>query len=181
MIIEETFIPDLLVIHPKVHPDARGFFFESYHEPRYQAAGIKARFVQDNHSSSSQGTLRGLHAQLRHPQAKLLRVLQGAIYDVAVDVRKGSGTYGKWFGVELSAENFKQLYVPAGFLHGFYVKSAQAQVEYKCSDIYVADDQVSVRWDDPEIGIQWGAHEPLLSEKDRQAPFLKDLAAQYPR
>lgn len=181
MLVENTPLAGLVVVHPKVHPDARGFFFESYNEPRYVAAGIGSRFVQDNHSSSSKGTLRGLHAQHRHPQAKLLRVLQGCIFDVAVDVRKGSATYGQWFGVELSAENFKQLFVPEGFLHGFCVTSEQAQVEYKCSDVYVPDDQVSVRWDDPDIGVRWPTKDPLLSAKDKDAPFLKDLAHLYPR
>jgi dTDP-4-dehydrorhamnose 3,5-epimerase len=171
----------LLIIEPRVHPDSRGFFFESYHEPRYRAAGVDARFVQDNHSQSVYGTLRGLHAQLTRPQAKLLRCLEGSIFDVAVDVRAGSSTYGRWFGVGLSAENYKQLYVPVGFLHGFCVTSERAQVEYKCSDVYVPEDQVTVRWDDPEIGVQWPVKDLVLSEKDRSAPLLTQLRDKFPR
>jgi dTDP-4-dehydrorhamnose 3,5-epimerase len=181
MNVEKTPLAGLLVVHPKVHLDARGFFFESYNEPRYVAAGIDVRFVQDNHSSSVQGTLRGLHAQLQRPQAKLLRCIEGSIFDVAVDVRCGSETYGQWFGIELSTANHRQLFVPAGFLHGFCVTSPSAQVEYKCSDVYVPDDQVGVRWNDPDIGIQWPVTEPILSEKDAHAAFLKHLADKLPR
>jgi dTDP-4-dehydrorhamnose 3,5-epimerase len=181
MNVVPTPIAGLLVLEPKVHADARGFFVESYQEARYQAAGIAPRFVQDNHSSSSLGTLRGLHAQLKRPQAKLLRCIEGSIFDVAVDVRQGSATYGQWFGVELTAANFKQLFVPAGFLHGFCVTSERAQVEYKCSDLYVPDDQISVLWNDPGIGIQWPVKDPLLSEKDGTAPTLAHWAPQLPR
>jgi dTDP-4-dehydrorhamnose 3,5-epimerase len=181
MNVEKTPLAGLLLVHPRVHPDARGFFFESYHEPRYVEAGIDARFVQDNHSASVQGTLRGLHAQLERPQAKLLRCIEGSIFDVAVDVRQGSDTYGRWFGVELSAQNHRQLYVPSGFLHGFCVTSPTAQVEYKCSDVYVPQDQVGVRWDDPDLGIEWPLQDPILSDKDRQAPFLRDLVEKLPR
>jgi dTDP-4-dehydrorhamnose 3,5-epimerase len=181
MNVEKTPLAGLLVVHPKVHPDARGFFLETYHESRYAEAGIDVRFIQDNHSSSVQGTLRGLHAQLQRPQAKLVRCIEGAIFDVAVDVREGSATFGQWFGVELTALNHRQLYVPAGFLHGFCVTSEQAQVEYKCSDVYVPGDQVGVRWNDPDIGIQWPLKDPLLSDKDRDAPLLRSLSAQLPR
>jgi dTDP-4-dehydrorhamnose 3,5-epimerase len=181
MNVEKTPLAGLLVVHPKVHPDARGFFLETYHESRYIEEGIDVRFIQDNHSSSVQGTLRGLHAQLQRPQAKLVRCIEGGIFDVAVDVREGSPTFGRWFGVELSAQNHRQLYVPAGFLHGFCVTSEQAQVEYKCSDVYVPGDQVGVRWNDPDIGIQWPLTDPLLSDKDRDAPFLRSLGAQLPR
>ena len=181
MNVEKTPLAGLLVVHPKVHPDARGFFFESYHEPRYAAAGIEVRFVQDNHSASVQRTLRGLHAQLQRPQAKLLRCIEGSIFDVAVDVREGSPTFGRWFGLELSAKNHRQLFVPAGFLHGFCVLSETAQVEYKCSDVYVPEDQVSVRWDDPDIGIEWPVDQPILSDKDKSAPLLKDLSHKLPR
>jgi dTDP-4-dehydrorhamnose 3,5-epimerase len=181
MNVEKTPLSGLLVVHPKLHPDARGFFLETYHEQRYMDAGVDARFVQDNHSSSLLGTLRGLHAQGRRPQAKLVRCIEGSIFDVAVDVREGSETFGQWFGVELSALNHRQLYVPVGFLHGFCVTSAQAQVEYKCSDVYVPDDQIGVRWDDPDIAIQWPLADPLLSDKDRDAPLLRDLSAQLPR
>jgi dTDP-4-dehydrorhamnose 3,5-epimerase len=181
MNVEKTPLAGLLVVHPRVHPDERGFFFESYHEPRYVEAGIDARFVQDNHSASVQGTLRGLHAQLERPQAKLLRCIEGSVFDVVVDVRQGSETFGQWFGVELSAQNYRQIYVPAGYLHGFCVTSPTAQIEYKCSDIYVPSDQVSVRWDDPDLGIQWPVSDPILSDKDRMAPLLRDLASKLPR
>ena len=181
MNVEKTPLSGLVVVHPKVHPDARGFFLETYHESRYVDEGIDVRFIQDNHSSSVQGTLRGLHAQLQRPQAKLVRCIEGSIFDVAVDVREGSPTFGQWFGMELTALNHRQLYVPAGFLHGFCVTSDQAQVEYKCSDVYVPGDQVSVRWNDPDIGIAWPLKDPLLSDKDRDAPLLRDLSAQLPR
>ena len=181
MNFELTPLAGVVIVHPKVHPDARGFFFESYHEPRYVEAGIDARFVQDNHSSSVQGTLRGLHAQLRRPQAKLLRCIEGSIYDVVVDVREGSVTYGQSYGIELSALNYRQIYVPMGFLHGFCVTSPTAQVEYKCSDVYVPDDQIGVRWNDPDLRIEWPVTDPILSDKDKNAPLLKELAAKLPR
>ena len=181
MNVEQTPLRGLLLVHPRVHPDARGFFLESYNEPRYVAAGIDVQFVQDNHSQSVYGTLRGLHTQLQRPQAKLLRCIEGSIFDVAVDIRQGSSTYGQWYGIELTAQNHRQLFVPVGFLHGFCVTSDQAQVEYKCSDVYVADDQVSVRWDDPDLAIQWPIKDPILSDKDKQAPFLKHLIDKLPR
>lgn len=162
-----TELPGVVIIEPRVFQDTRGFFFESYNAPRYAAAGITARFVQDNHSSSVKGTIRGLHYQLRAPQAKLLRVIRGAVLDVAVDIRRGSPTFGKWVGVELSAENRRQLFIPAGFGHGFCATSDVAELEYKCSAVYVADDQHGVIWNDPTIGIAWPLKNPILSETDR--------------
>lgn len=181
MHVEQTSLPGVLLITPKVHRDPRGFFVETYHEERYRAAGVDAHFVQDNHSQSARGTLRGLHAQLKRPQAKLVRCVEGSIWDVAVDVRVGSPTFGRWVGVELSAETAQQIYVPVGFVHGFAVLSERAQVEYKCSDVYVADDQLTVRWDDPELKVEWPVQGALLSDKDRNAPLLRDVMDVLPR
>jgi dTDP-4-dehydrorhamnose 3,5-epimerase len=168
-----TELPGVVVIEPRVFTDPRGFFFESYHAERYAQAGLPRSFVQDNHSSSVKSTIRGLHYQLRRPQAKLFRVLQGTVFDVAVDIRRGSPTFGRWIGVELSAENKRQLFIPAGFAHGFCVTSDGAEVEYKCSDVYVADDQRGVLWNDPAIGIRWPIREPVLSDQDRGFLTLK--------
>jgi dTDP-4-dehydrorhamnose 3,5-epimerase len=162
-----TELPGVIIIEPRVFSDARGFFFESYNAPRYAEAGITVTFVQDNHSSSAKNTIRGLHYQLRRPQAKLMRVIRGSVLDVAVDIRRGSPTFGRWVGVELSAENKRQLFVPAGFGHGFCATSDVAELEYKCSDVYVADDQHGVLWSDPTIGIKWPVREPILSDADR--------------
>ena len=179
-----TELTGVLVIEPRVFSDTRGFFFESYHAPRYADAGIAVTFVQDNHSSSVKGTIRGLHYQLRHPQAKLLRVIRGAVLDVAVDIRRGSPTFGRWVGVELSAENKRQLFIPAGFGHGFCATSDVAEVEYKCSNVYVADDQHGVLWNDLTIGIRWPVREPILSDTDRAyhplAPDRDDLPMYRP-
>ena len=162
-----TDLSGVIIIEPRVFSDPRGFFFESYNAQRYAQVGIPPLFVQDNHSSSVKGTIRGLHYQLRHPQGKLFRVLRGAVFDVAVDIRRGSPTFGGWTGVELSADNKRQLFIPAGFAHGFCVTSDGAEVEYKCTDVYVADDQRGVLWNDPAIGIRWPVQEPLLSDQDR--------------
>ena len=163
-----TELPGVVIIEPRVFSDARGFFFESYHAERYAQAGIPSPFVQDNHSCSAKGTIRGLHYQLRRPQGKLLRVIRGAAFDVAVDIRRGSSTFGRWVGVELSAENKRQLFVPTGFAHGFCATSdVVAEVEYKCTDFYVPDDQHGVLWSDPTIGIRWPVREPMLSDQDR--------------
>jgi dTDP-4-dehydrorhamnose 3,5-epimerase len=167
-----TDLPGVVIIEPQVFPDQRGFFFESYHAERYAQAGIPAAFVQDNHSSSTKGTIRGLHFQWRHPQAKLLRVIRGTVFDVAVDIRLGSPTFSCWVGVELSAENTRQLFVPTGFAHGFCVTSDVAEVEYKCTDFYVADDQHGVVWNDPTINVRWPVQEPVLSDRDRGYPPL---------
>ena len=174
-------IPDIIIIEPDVHRDARGFFLESYNERKYREAGVPATFVQDNHSRSMRRTLRGLHAQRRRPQGKLVRAIEGEIFDVAVDVRRGSPTFGRWVGVRLSAENFKQIYVPPGFAHGFCVLSELAQVEYKVTDFYDPTDELGLLWNDPEVGIQWPVPEPLLSPKDSSAARLREIMDQLPR
>jgi dTDP-4-dehydrorhamnose 3,5-epimerase len=165
----------VLLIEPTVHGDQRGFFLETYHAGKYREAGLDASFVQDNHSKSAGNTLRGLHAQREKPQGKLVRAIEGAIFDVAVDVRPGSPTFGKWVGETLSAENFRQLYVPPGFLHGFCVVSSIAQVEYKCTALYDPADEIGVIWNDADIAIDWPVREPLLSQRDRALPRLREL------
>jgi dTDP-4-dehydrorhamnose 3,5-epimerase len=170
-----TEIPGVLVIEPQVHHDARGFFVETFHEARYREHGLDARFVQDNHSRSARGTLRGLHAQQPNPQGKLLRAVEGEIWDVAVDARTGSPTFGRHVAIVLSAESFRQVYVPPGVLHGFCVTSEFAQVEYKCTQPYDPHAEFSVRWDDPELAIPWPIADPILSEKDRRAPLLREV------
>ncbi len=175
MRVIETGLPGVRVLKPTVHRDARGFFVETYHKSRYAELGIRDSFVQDNHSRSTRGTLRGLHGQFPRAQAKLLRVIEGEIYDVAVDARRGSPSYGRFVATRLSADDFRQLYVPRGFVHGFCVTSEIAQVEYKCSEVYHPEDEFSVLWNDPEIGIPWPIAEPILSEKDRAAPRLRDV------
>jgi dTDP-4-dehydrorhamnose 3,5-epimerase len=168
-------IAGLLIIEPKVFGDARGFFLESYNERRYREAGINAAFVQDNVSFSRHGILRGLHFQNPNPQGKLLQVLQGEVFDVAVDVRRGSSTFGKWHGLVLSSENKRQFYIPPGFAHGFLVTSDSALFQYKCTELYSPKDEMAVRWDDPTIGIQWPMKDPLLSERDAKALRLQDI------
>jgi dTDP-4-dehydrorhamnose 3,5-epimerase len=163
-----TDLPGVVLIEPRVFSDARGFFFESYQAERYTLAGLPPLFVQDNHSASITGTIRGLHYQLRRPQGKLVRVLRGTVFDVAVDIRRGSPTFGRWTGVALSSENKRQLFIPAGFAHGFCVTSDGAEVEYKCTHVYESDDQRGVLWSDPTIGIRWPVQEPLLSDQDRR-------------
>ena len=175
-----TDLPGVLIIEPTVYRDARGFFLETYHQRRYTEAGIRGPFVQDNHSYSARGTLRGLHAQVRRPQGKLVRAVEGEMFDVAVDIRRGSPTLGRWVGVVLSGTNFRQLYIPPGFAHGFCVLSEHVHVEYKCTDFYDAADEVTVSWNDPAIGIAWPAAEPVLSTKDRAAPRLAALGDRLP-
>ena len=170
-----TALPEVIKIVPRVFSDERGFFMETWQAKKFTELGIDATFVQDNHSRSSRGTLRGLHAQLHKPQGKLLRASVGEIFDVAVDIRQGSPTFGKHVGVHLSAENFRQLYVPPGILHGFLVTSEFAQFEYKCTDVYNPATEFCVAWNDPDIGIEWPITSPILSEKDRCAPQLKDV------
>ncbi|MBM3984099.1 MAG: dTDP-4-dehydrorhamnose 3,5-epimerase [Planctomycetes bacterium] len=170
-----TALPGVLVVEPVVHRDARGFFLETFHAQKFREGGIDAAFVQDNHSASQRGTLRGLHAQWRRPQGKLVRVLFGEIFDVAVDARRGSPTFGRWVGVNLSHDNFRQLWVPAGFLHGFCVLSERAEVEYKCTELYDPGGELGVAWNDPDIGIKWPIAEPALSAKDAAAPRLADV------
>ncbi len=170
-----TPIPGVIRVLPDVHRDARGFFLETYHAPRYRDGGIPEAFVQDNHSRSARDTLRGLHIQLPNAQGKLVRVIEGEVWDVAVDVRRGSPTYGKHFGARLTAEGFEQLYVPPGLAHGFLVLSEIAQVEYKCTQLYDPQAEVAIAWDDPDLAIPWPAASPLLSERDRRAPRLRDI------
>lgn len=177
----KTAIPDVIIVEPDIYRDHRGFFLESYNHKIYHENGINANFVQDNHSKSEKGILRGLHAQNPNPQAKLVRVVKGAVLDVAVDVRIGSPTFGKWVSAELSEDNFRQLYVPQGFLHGFYVLSDTAEFLYKCDDFYSKQGEIIVRWDDPQIGIGWPVKEPILSEKDKNAPLLKDIIDKLPK
>jgi dTDP-4-dehydrorhamnose 3,5-epimerase len=175
-----TELPGVLLIEPAVFRDARGFFLESYHAARFAEAGIEAPFVQDNHSFSVRGTLRGLHGQLRFPQGKLVRCTEGSVFDVAVDVRRGSPSFGRWAGFELSAENFRQLWIPPGFLHGFCALSERAQVQYKCTELYRPEDEVGVVWNDPELAIHWPVEAPLLSDKDRALPRLASVVDRLP-
>ena len=176
----QTDLPGVLVIEPDVHQDPRGFFLETYHAAKYRDGGIEAPFVQDNHSRSIRGTLRGLHLQPGRPQGKLIRVVEGEIYDVAVDVRRRSPTFGRWVAVTLSAENFKQCYVPPGFAHGFCVLSQDAQVEYKCTDLYEPASEIGVAWNDPTLSIPWPIAQPLLSDRDRRNPTLAELMERLP-
>jgi dTDP-4-dehydrorhamnose 3,5-epimerase len=174
-------IPGIIVIEPDVQRDARGYFLETYHAEKYRAAGINGPFVQDNHSRSIGGTIRGLHLQLRHPQGKLIRVVEGEIYDVAVDVRRGSPTFGRWVAVNLSAENFKLCYVPPGFAHGFAVVSATAQVEYKCTALYDPASEIGIAWNDPALAIPWPVEKPVVSARDQHHPTLAQVTSQLPR
>jgi dTDP-4-dehydrorhamnose 3,5-epimerase len=168
-------LPEVILVEPDVHLDARGFFLETYHLERYRAGGIPGPFVQDNHSRSVRRTLRGLHAQHRRPQGKLVRAVEGEMFDVAVDIRSGSATFGRWVGVRLSGDNFHQLYVPPGFAHGFCVLSDIVHVEYKCTELYDGADEIGFAWDDPDVGIEWPIADPIISDKDRRLPRLRDL------
>ncbi|MFA7383638.1 MAG: dTDP-4-dehydrorhamnose 3,5-epimerase [Desulfurivibrionaceae bacterium] len=163
-----TEIPEVLLIEPQVFGDSRGFFMETWHAAKFVSAGLDLGFVQDNHSKSVQGTLRGIHYQIEKPQGKLVRVISGEVFDVAVDLRKSSPTFGRWIGDILSAENKKMLWVPPGFGHGFYVLSPEAEFVYKCTELYAPEHERCIRWDDPELGIAWPllALAPLLSAKD---------------
>ena len=176
-----TNLPGVLVIEPDVHQDGRGFFVETYHAERYREHGIEGPFVQDNHSRSTGGTLRGLHLQLVRPQAKLIRVIEGEVFDVAVDVRVGSPTFGQWVSVKLSAANFKQCYVPRGFAHGFCVVTTVAQVEYKCTDFYDPSGEIGIAWNDPKLGIGWPVRNPILSPRDRENPPLSRVMDRLPK
>jgi len=181
MQVEATAIPGVLVITPRVFNDPRGFFFESYSQRKFQEHGIDTVFVQDNHSRSARGTLRGLHFQLPPvAQVKLIRVIRGAIWDVAVDIRAGSPTFGQSVGVELSAENFRQFYIPVGFAHGFCVLSDEAEVLYKTSDFYSPVHEKGIAWNDPALNIAWPIAEPLLSARDQRAGTLADTLADAP-
>ena len=172
----ETQIKEVVLIEPKVFGDKRGFFMESYKTSEFKANGIDVDFVQDNHSKSTKGVLRGLHFQ-KSPkaQAKLVRCIRGKIFDVGVDLRPESETYKQWIGAELSEENKKMLFLPEGFAHGFVVLSDEAEVLYKASNEYSAKHDAGIKWNDPEIGVEWGIENPLVSEKDAKMPFLKDI------
>lgn len=174
MEVTELKLPGVRLIRPRVFRDARGFFLETYHAPRYAAFGIDVSFVQDNHSRSAQGTLRGLHYQSAPGQAKLVRVSVGRVYDVAVDIRPDSPTFGQWLAAELDAESHAQLFVPVGFAHGFCVLSEWAEVLYKVSSAYDPTTECSIRWDDAELGVKWPILAPLLSERDQQASSFAD-------
>lgn len=173
-------IPEVLLIEPDVFADARGFFLETYHAEKYAAAGVTGPFVQDNHSRSVKGTVRGLHLQVTRPQAKLVRVIVGEIFDVAVDVRRGSPTFGKWVGAVLSAQTFRQYYIPQGFAHGFSVLSEHAEVEYKCTDLYDPAGQMGLAWNDATLAISWSVDSPILSDRDRANPTIADAMERLP-
>ncbi|WP_375057345.1 dTDP-4-dehydrorhamnose 3,5-epimerase [Zobellella sp. DQSA1] len=175
MKIIETVLPGVLIIEPKVFGDHRGFFVETFQEERYREAGISLPFVQDNHSRSQRGVLRGLHFQRTRPQGKLVRVSRGAVYDVAVDIDPNSPTCGQYVGVELNEENHRQLWVPPGYAHGFCVLSDVADFQYKCTDYYFPDDEGGLLWNDPSVAIGWPIAQPLLSAKDQQNPTLTQL------
>jgi len=172
--VTPTAIPDVLVLEPKVFGDARGFFFESFNARDFaEATGVDAQFVQDNHSKSAQGVLRGLHYQIQHPQGKLVRVVQGSVFDVAVDLRKSSSTFGRWVGVELNTDNHRQLWVPPGFAHGFVVLSESAEFLYKTTDYWYPEHERSLLWNDPTIGIDWPIDfAPQLAAKDQNGNLL---------
>jgi dTDP-4-dehydrorhamnose 3,5-epimerase len=176
----ETTLDGLVLLEPDVHGDARGFLVETFSAPRWRELGIEAEFVQDNHSRSRRGILRGLHFQTRPGQAKLVRCLRGRIWDVGVDLRRDSPTYGRWEGHELDDELHRQLFVPAGFAHGFCVLSEVADVHYKLSSLYDPATEAGIAWDDPDVGVEWPIAEPELSERDRTAPRLAELADELP-
>ncbi len=176
MRVTPTAIPDVLIIEPKVYGDARGFFYESFNQKEFQkATGLDVQFVQDNHSRSAKGVLRGLHYQIQQPQGKLVRVVQGSVFDVAVDLRKSSATFGKWVRVELSEQNAKQMWIPTGFAHGFLVLSETADFLYKTTDYYAPEHERSIIWNDPDIGIEWPEMTNLsLSDKDKSAKSFNE-------
>lgn len=177
-----TRIPDVVVIEPQTFGDERGFFMEVWHQGKFREAGIDVNFVQENHSRSRRGVLRGLHYQLEHPQGKLVRVIQGVVFDVAVDLRRSSATFGQWVGAELSADNKQMLWVPPGFGHGFVVKSDSAEFTYCCTDLYSSEDEHTILWSDPAISIDWHMPpdiQPVLSAKDAEGTLLQD-AQVYP-
>ena len=167
-------LPEVILIEPDIFDDGRGFFLEMYHQKKFEESGIHEKFIQDNRSQSRLGTLRGLHYQLGKPQGKLVWVLQGAVYDVAVDIRRNSPTFGKWFGTTLSEENKTGIYVPPDFAHGFCVMSRKADVFYKCTEFYSPENERCIRWNDPNLAIDWPIRDPILSEKDSKCPLLKD-------
>jgi dTDP-4-dehydrorhamnose 3,5-epimerase len=177
VIFTRTRLPDVILVEPDVLGDNRGFFMETWHAGKFAAGGITADFVQDNHSRSSQGILRGLHYQIKKPQGKLVRVLSGEVFDVAVDLRKNSASFGQWLGIYLNAENKKMLWIPPGFAHGFYVISQQADFFYKCTDFYAPEYERAIRWDDPDLAIAWPLIDntpPLVAPKDNAGAAFKN-------
>jgi len=174
MNILPTDLPGVVIVEPRVFGDARGFFLEVFQQTRFREAGLDVTFVQDNHSRSRCGTLRGLHYQIEHPQGKLVRVIRGEAFDVAVDLRRGSPMFGRWTGVKLSDTNHRQIYVPPGFAHGFCVLSEEADILYKCTDFYYPEHERTILWNDPRLAIEWPIDEPLLSEKDQRGLPLAD-------
>lgn len=181
MKVVATEVPGVVIVEADVVRDHRGFFLETYHAPKFHALGVTGTFVQDNQSHSIRGTLRGLHLQVGpRPQAKLVRAVAGEIFDVAVDVRRGSPTFGRWAGVRLSGDSFRQLYIPEGFAHGFAVLSETADIEYKCTDIYDPASELCILWSDPAVGIRWPVADPLLSNRDRSAPTLAQIEDRLP-
>ncbi len=178
MNVIETALPGVIILEPKVHGDHRGFFLESYRKNSFAEAGIEYDFVQDNHSRSQYGVLRGLHFQINKPQGKLVRVTTGSVYDVAVDINPDSPTYGQYAGVELSEENHRLFWVPPGYAHGFVVTSERADFQYKCTDYYDPSDEGGILWNDPAIAIDWPVEEPMLSDKDLKLPTLADYTKQ---
>jgi len=177
MKVIETALPGVLILEPKVFGDSRGFFYESYNKASYREAGITSDFIQSNVSRSAKGVLRGLHYQWPNPQGKLVSVLEGEVYDVAVDVRRGSPTFGQWAGVMLSADNHRHFWIPEGFAHGFCVLSDFATFTYQCTALYDAAADAGIRWNDAAVGIDWPLSDPLLSDKDAKAPLLADVAS----
>ena len=180
MKVTETGLSGLLLVEPKVFGDSRGFFLETWHRQRYGEAGIDEDFVQANRSRSRRGALRGLHYQLGRPQGKLVQVVTGEVFDVAVDIRRGSPTFGQWRGYTLSEENHLQLYIPPGYAHGFCVLSESADFSYLCTDYYAPGEERGVRWDDPDLAVAWPEGEKVVSEKDAAYPFLRDMEADLP-
>jgi dTDP-4-dehydrorhamnose 3,5-epimerase len=175
MNVIETDLPGALILEPRVFHDDRGYFLETWNQDAYASGGLPSTFVQDNFSFSKHGVLRGLHYQEPHPQGKLVWVVSGEVFDVAVDIRQGSPTFGRWTGVTLSAENARQLWIPEGFAHGFVVTGDHARFAYKCTDRYDREADGAIRWDDPSIGIEWPIARPILSEKDAAAPLLAEV------
>jgi dTDP-4-dehydrorhamnose 3,5-epimerase len=179
MRVVETHLPGVLILEPRLFHDIRGRFAVAWQRDAYRDVGVDAEFVQDNISVSRSGVVRGLHYQHPRPQGKLVTVLQGAVLDVAVDLRRDSHTFGQWVGAALSAENMKQLWIPVGFAHGFAVSSGEAVVAYKCSDFFAPEHDRALRWNDPDVGVEWGVRNPLLSQKDRDAPLLSEIALEH--
>ena len=175
----ETSIKGLIVIEPKVHGDHRGYFYEAYRDEFFEEAGLPTKFRQDNQAKSSKNVLRGLHYQLKHPQGKLVRATLGSVFDIAVDLRRNSPTFGKNFGLELSAENFKMMFVPEGFAHGYCVLSETAIFQYKTTDIYHPEDEYGLLWNDPALGLDWLIQDAIISEKDKVLPLLKDINPEH--